>query len=147
MGNTKHMRLPEIALASVLALAAASAEGAALTIDTSDYFAYSEPFHGNQTLFLSRQACSVKIVGIAPALLARFEVEPAGQRQNWSKALLDTRFGAVENCWASIRKGKEEGVLTCNVEGGALSSHCTILAKSYFIDTANLPKAPARARF
>jgi hypothetical protein len=90
----------------------------------------------------------VNIKEIDPGLLSEFEVKAPNQKtQRWFKALLDSRFGAVENCWTDIEKGGQQGLITCNVEQGAVSSHCTIMAKSFFLDTSSLPPAPKRPKF
>lgn len=112
------------------------------------YFAYSQPYHGNQVLFLSKQRCSVPMKGVDSALLSRFEVQaPSPNKEQWSAAILRTKFGSAENCWTNIKKGENDGVLTCNIENGMVSSHCTVLAKNFFLDASSLPPPPEPARF
>ncbi|MGA3887654.1 hypothetical protein ACI2S3_02860 [Ralstonia nicotianae] len=137
-------------LVLLLSVLLGSARALAVTIDPQIFFAYSQPYHGNQTLFLSHRACSVNTNGISAALLSQFGVDaPDAATQRWSHGMVNSpRWGvAYEECWVSVMKDSQRGVLSCVVKDGQISKNCTVFAKSFFLDTRDLPRAPRRPEF
>ncbi|CAN7783256.1 hypothetical protein LJR296_008174 [Cupriavidus necator] len=133
----------------ILALVVTPQISEAFTIDPNEFFAYSaEQFHGGQTLFLSREVCTVREVGDDKTLLERFDVaaDKPGKLL-WNRAMYKTRFGVYEGCWTPVKRGKIGGLVSCVIMDKKLSPDCTLLGKQVFRDTSDLPVAPGAARF
>lgn len=125
-----------------------SLTASAITIDPNEFFAFSNPFAGNQTLFLSRGSCPIKTQGVKPELLRRFEVKAFSKSQKWFRSMtyVPQLGGTVDSCWTEISKDSQPGVLACTARE-QLGDPCFILAQSYFRDTKDLPKAPGAPRW
>ncbi len=120
----------------------------AFTVDPAVYFAYSQPYHGGVRSFLSQRACPIPKRGVEKELISRFEIQEVAAKAPWKKSIqyIPQLGGAMAGCWVDIMKQGEPAVLVCIQRGDKLDT-CVPIAKSYFLDTADLPKEPSKPNF
>jgi hypothetical protein len=120
----------------------------AFTIDPNEYWAYSQPYHGGVRAFLSRQSCPIPKKGIEKEVQERYGIQEKSSQEKWNRSLqyIPQLPGTMPSCWIEIIKDKEPGVLVCIQRKEKLDT-CIPIAKSYFLDTSGLPKAPSGANF
>lgn len=113
-----------------------------------EFFGYSKPFFGGQVLLISKANCVIPVKGVEAELLERHEATSKNARtQNWHMSQGHSKYGNMPGCWTEVVKFKEPAVLNCNVIDGALEQkQCMVLAKSMFLDTAQLPPEPPPKR-
>jgi len=98
----------------------------AVTIDSSNYFAYlivprPSPRHAQEYVFLSKERCISK-----------------GAPKD-AKAAMYYSLREQTGCWAE-RNGQ---ILTCRADAESVGNDCYSNPKSQFLDISNLPKAAA----